>query len=153
MAAEFIYPAEQLVAFGSNVLLLDSIPCPKGYVLHDNGSGIVTLRGVVNNPCGRFARYRITANCNIAIPEGGTVQAIAIAIAQNGEEIPTSKAIVTPAAVEEFWNVSVDKLVTVPMCCCPSIAIENVLPGIDPATEVGGSILVRNLNVIIDRVA
>lgn len=153
MAAEFIYPAEQLVTFGSNLLLLDSIPCPKGYVIHDNGSGIVTLRGVVNNPCGKFARYRITANCNIAIPEGGTVQDIAIAIAQNGEEIPTSKAIVTPAAIEEFWNVSVDKLITVPMCCCPSVAIENVLPGINPATEVGGSILVRNLNVIIDRVA
>ena len=153
MAAEFVYNEEQQVAFGSNLLLLDSIPCPRGYVLHDNGTGIVTLRGVVNNPCARFTRYRVTANCNIAIPTGGTVQSIAIAIAETGEEIPTSKAIVTPAATEEFWNVSVDKLITVPVGCCPSIAIENVLPGIDPATEVGGAILVRNLNVIVDRVA
>lgn len=153
MAAEYIYNETQQVAFGSNLLLLDSIPCPKGYVLHDNGTGIVTLRGIVNNPCARFARYRVTANCNIAIPTGGTVQAIAIAVAEMGEEIPTSKAIVTPAAVEEFWNVSVDKVITVPVGCCPSIAIENVLPGIDPATEVGGAILVRNLNVIVDRIA
>ena len=153
MAAEFIYPTEQQVAFGSNLLLLDSIPCPKGYILHDNGSGIVTLRGVVNNPCARFARYRITANCNIAIPTGGTIQAIAIAIAQTGEEIPTSKAIVTPTAANAFQNVSVDKLITVPVCCCPSIAIENVLAGVEPTTEVGETILVRNLNVIIDRVA
>ena len=153
MAAEYIYNEEQQVAFGSNLLLLDSIPCPRGYVLHDNGTGIVTLRGIVNNPCARFARYRVTANCNIAIPTGGTVGAIAIAIAQTGEEIPTSKAIITPAAVEQFWNVSVDKVITVPVGCCPSIAIENVLPGIDPATEVGGAILVRNLNVIVDRVA
>ena len=152
MAAEYIYNEEQQVAFGSNLLLLDSIPCPRGYVLHDNGTGIVTLRGIVNNPCARFARYRVTANCNIAIPTGGTVGAIAIAIAQTGEEIPTSKAIITPAAVEQFWNVSVDKVITVPVGCCPSIAIENVLPGIDPATEVGGAILVRNLNVIVDRV-
>lgn len=153
MAAEYIYNEEQLVAFGSNLLLLDSIPCRNNLVLHDNGTGIVTLRGVSNNPCARFARYRITANCNIAIPTGGTVQSIAIAIAQAGEEIPTSKAIVTPAAVEEFWNVSVDKLITIALGCCPTFAIENVLPGIDPTTEVGGAILVRNLNVIVDRVA
>lgn len=153
MAAEFIYNDEQLVAFGSNLLLLDSIPCPRGYVLHDNGTGIITLRGIVNNPCCGFARYRVTCNCNIAIPEGGTVAPIAIAIAMNGEEIPTSKAIITPAAAEDFWNVSVDKIITVARGCCPTIAIENVLPGIDPATEVGASISVRNLNVIIDRVA
>lgn len=151
MAAEFVYNQEQLVAFGSNLILLDSIRCPKGYVLHDNETGIITLRGIVNNPCCGFVRYRITCNCNIAIPTGGTVGAIAIAIAQNGEEIPTSKAIVTPAAVENFWNVSVDKVITVPKECCPTFAIENVLPGIDPTTEVGQAILVRNLNVIVDR--
>lgn len=153
MAAEYIYNDQQLVAFGSNLLLLDSIPCRNGFVLHDNGTGIITLRGIVNNPCSNFARYRVTCNCNIAIPDGGTIAPIAIAIAENGEEIPTSKAIVTPAAVEEFWNVSVDKLVTVARGCCPIVAIENVLPGIDPATEVGAAIIVRNLNVIVDRVA
>ena len=153
MAAEFVYNQEQLVAFGSNLILLDSILCPRGYVLHDNETGIITLRGIVNNPSCCFARYRITCNCNIAIPTGGTVGPIAIAIAMNGEEIPTSKAIATPAAVEEFWNVSVDKIVTVPRGCCPTIAIENILPGIDPTTEVGQAILVRNLNVIVDRIA
>ena len=153
MAAEYIYNDEQSVAYGSNLTLLDSITCPKGYVLHDNGTGIITLRGVSSNPCARFARYRITANCNIAVPTGGTVQAIAIAIAETGEEIPTSKAIVTPAAVNEFYTVSVDKLITVPLGCCPTVAIENVLPGVNPAAETGEAILVRNLNVIVDRVA
>lgn len=153
MAAEFIYNDEQLVSFGSNLLMLDSIRCPNGYVLHDNGTGILTLRGVVNNPCASFTRYRITCNCNIAIPTGGTVGSIAIAIAENGEEIPTSKAIITPAAVNQFNNVSVDKVITVPRCYCPTVAIENVLPGIDPTTEVGQAILVRNLNIIVDRTA
>lgn len=153
MAAEFVYNEEQLVASGSNLLLLDSIPCRNGYVLHDNGTGIITLRGVVNNPCSCFARYRITCNCNIAIPTGGTVGPIAIAIAENGEEIPTSKAITTPAAVDTYENVSVDKIITVARGCCPTVAIENVLPGIDPATEVGTAINVRNLNVIVERIA
>ena len=153
MAAEFVYNQEQLVPFGANLILLDSIPCRNGYVIHDNETGIITLRGIVNNPCCGFARYRVTCNCNIAIPTGGTVGSIAIAIAENGEEIPTSKAIATPAAVENFWNVSVDKIITVPKGCCPTVAIENVLPGIDPTTEVGQSILVRNLNVIVDRIA
>ena len=154
MAAEFVNNEEQLVASGSNLLLLDSIKCPYGYVVHDNGTGIISLKYVSKNvPVCRcstpMTNYRVTCNCNIAIPTGGTVGAIAIAIAENGEEIPTSKAIVTPAAVEEFWNVSVDKIISVPYGCCPSIAIENVLPGIDPATEVGQAILVRNLNVVI----
>lgn len=152
MAAEFIYNEEQLVSFGSNLLMLDSIPCRNGYVLHDNGTGILTLRGIVNNPCASFTRYRVTCNCNIAIPTGGTVAPIAIAITKNGGEIPTSKAIVTPAAVAVFQNVSVDKVIEVAKGCCPTIAIENVLPGIDPTTETGGGILVRNLNVIVNRV-
>lgn len=153
MAAEFVYNEEQLVAFGSNLLMLDSIPCRNGCVIHDNGTGIITLRGIVNNPCANFTRYRVVCNCNIALPTGATVGPIAIAITENGEEIPTSKAIVTPAAVEEFWNVSVDKIITVARGCCPTVAIENVLPGIDPATEVGVAINVRNLNVVINRVA
>lgn len=153
MAAEFVYDAEQAVAFGSNLLLLDSIRCPRRLVLHDNGTGIITLRGVVNNPCAYFTRYRVTCNCNIAIPTDGTVGAIAIAITKNGGVIPTSKAIVTPAAVNEFHNVSVDKIIDVNAGCCPDITFENVLPGINPATEVGQGILVRNLNVIVDRVA
>ena len=153
MAAEFVYNDQQLVATGSNLILLDSIRCPNGYVLHDNQTGILTLRGIVNNPCCGFTRYRVTCNCNIAIPTGGTVGPIAIAIAQNGEEIPTSKAIITPTVVASFWNVSVDKIITVPRGCCPTVAIENVLPGISPTTEVGQAILVRNLNVIVDKIS
>ena len=155
MAAEYVYNEQQLVAFGSNVLLLDSIPCRRGCVMHENGTGILTLRGPVfdGRNFNAKAQYKVTGNMNIAIPTGQTVGAISVAIAQNGEEIPTSKAISTPGAVEEFQQVSIDKIVTVSVGCCNTIAIENVLPGIDPATEIGGAILVRNVNLTVARIA
>ena len=68
--AEYVYPLDQTIASGNNVLLQDSIPCNKGYVIHRNGSGILTLRGIVNNPCAKFARYFVEFNGNIALPEG-----------------------------------------------------------------------------------
>lgn len=98
--AEFTYNPIQLVSYGQNVLLNDSIPCNKGYVLHRNGSGLVTLTGKVNNPCAKFARYQVTFNGNIAVPEGGTAGPISLAISINGEPIQTSKAIVTPTVVQ-----------------------------------------------------
>lgn len=153
MAAEFVYDDEQLVAPSANLLMLDSIPCPKGYVIHDNGTGILTLRGIVNNPCCNFTRYRVTCNCNIALPAGATVGPIAIAIVKNGGIIATSKAIYTPTADSTFQNVSVDKVITVARGCCPDVTIENVLPGINPTTEVATPILVRDLNVIVDKIS
>ena len=98
---EFTYNPVQLVQPNQPVLLNTSIPCTKGYIFHRNESGIVTLRGIVNNPSGCFARYQVTFNGNIAIPEGGTVGPIAVALAIDGEPILTSRAIVTPAAASE----------------------------------------------------
>ena len=95
--AEYVYNPIQLVEPNQNVLLRGSIPCNKGYVYHREESGILTLRGIVNNSCGCFARYQVTFNGNIAVPEDGTVGAIAIALAIDGEPIQTSRAIVTPA--------------------------------------------------------
>lgn len=142
--AEYVYPLDQTVLAGQNVLLQDSIPCSKGYVLHRNGSGILTLRGVVNNPCGKFARYTVEFNGNIAIPEGGTPGEISLAIAISGEALETSRARVTPTVAEAFFNVTSIANITVPAGCCMSIAVENTS---------GVPITVANANLIINRVA
>ena len=150
--AEYIYIPAQLVESNQNVILEDSIPCNRGYVIHRNGSGILTLRGIVNCPTSCFARYQVTFNGNIAIPEGETVGPISIAIALDGEALQSSKAIVTPAAVDEYFNVTSTAYVTVPRGCCTTLAIEN---SSSPAT-VGGtspSINVQNANLTISRVA
>lgn len=157
--AEFTYNPVQTVQPGQNVILNTNIGCNKGYVLHREESGIVTLRGIVNNACGCFARYQVTCNCNIAVPSDGTVGPIAIALAIDGEPILTSRAIVTPAAAateppttENFFNVTSTAIVTVPRGCCFNVAIENVSEGAtaaDPAT----AILVQNANLVVTRIA
>lgn len=142
--AEYIFISEQEIDAGQNLLLNDSIPCGKGYVVHREGSGILTLRGIVNNPCANFARYKVVYNGNLAIPTGGTVDPISIALAINGEPIRSSLAIVTPAAVEEYFNVTATAFITVPSGCCYTIAIENTS---------GESILAQNSNLVIERTA
>ena len=95
--AEFVENAVQLVEPGQNIILETAIPCNKGYVYHRNQSGIVILRGIVNCPNACFARYQVTFNGNIALPDGAEVGPISIAIAIDGEPVQTSRAIVTPA--------------------------------------------------------
>jgi len=103
-----------------------AVPCNRGYIIHREGSGVITLRGIVNNPCGNFARYRVFFGGNIAIPEGGTVEAISVSLTIDGEAVPTSSAIVTPAAVGDYWNIAESLYVTVPKGCCYTIAVENI---------------------------
>lgn len=150
--AEFTYNPVQVVSYGQNVILNDSIACTKGYVLHGNGSGLVTLTGKVNNPYARFARYRVTFNGNIAVPEGGTAGPISLAIAIDGEPIQTSKAIVTPTVVDAYFNVTSTAFITVPTCCCMTISVENTS---DPATPdaAGSQINVQNANLVVSRVS
>lgn len=142
--AEYVYNPIQEVEEGQNVLLNDSIPCNKGYVIHRNGAGILTLRGIVNNACSCFARYQITFNGNIAIPEGGTVEEISIALALDGEALQTSRARVTPAAVDNYFNVTSTAIITVPRGCCYTVAVENT------STQ---AINVQNANVVVSRIA
>lgn len=157
--AEFTYNPVQLVQPNQNVLLNTSIPCNKGYVFHRNESGIVILRGIVNNPTSCFARYQVTFNGNIAVPSTGTVGPISVALAIDGEPLQTSKAIVTPAAVtpdpptdENYFNVTSTAFVTVPKGCCFSLAVENTSTGVD-ATTPAPAINVRNANLVVERVA
>lgn len=149
--AEYIQsPNPQNVAFGQNLLLIDSIPCTKGYVVHRNGSGILTLRGITPN-C--FARYQVTFNGNIAIPTGGTVGAIATALAIDGEPLQSSRAIVTPAAVEQYFNVTNTAIITVPKGCCYTIAVENVDAGVSDALETQQTISIADGNLTVSRIA
>ena len=150
--AEYVYNPIQLVQPNQNVLLESSIPCNKGYVYHRNGAGILTLRGIVRNSCGCFARYQVTFNGNIAVPEDGTVGAIAIALAIDGEPIQTSRAIVTPAAVDEYFNVTSTAIITVPKGCCENISVENVSIGAT-AADAPTAINVQNANLTVARIA
>ena len=143
--AEFVYNAEQTVVVNEPAITDSSIPCNKGYVLHEDGTGIIILRGAVNNPNSCFARYQVTANCNIALPTGATVGPIAVALSVNGEIKPTSKAIVTPAAVGDYFNVTSTAFITVPRGCCFNIALRNA--------SDSTSITMQNLNIDVNRVA
>lgn len=149
--AEYVYNPIQLVQPNQAVLLDGSIPCNRGYVYHREGSGIVTLRGIVNGG-GCFARYQVTFNGNIAVPTGGTVGAIAIGLAIDGEPILTSRAIVTPAAVDEYFNVTSTSIITVPKGCCFNVSAENVSFGATPA-DAPSAINVQNANLTVSRIA
>ena len=150
--AEYVYNPIQLVQPNQNVLLNSSIPCNKGYVYHRDGAGILTLSGIVNNPCGCFARYQVTFNGNIAVPEDGTVGPIAIALALDGEPIQTSRAIVTPAAVDEYFNATSTAIITIPRGCCENISVENVSFGAT-AADAPTAINVQNAHLTVSRIA
>lgn len=142
----------QNVAFGQNLSLVDTIPCSRGYVVHRNGSGILTLRGITGG-CNPFARYQVTFNGNIAVPIGGTVAAIATAIAIDGEPLQSSRAIVTPAAVEQYFNVTNTAIITVPKGCCYTVAIENVDAGVGDVITDQQTISVADGNLVVSRIA
>jgi len=155
--AEFIKNEVQTVLPNQPVTLNTSIGCNKGYVYHRNGSGIVTLRGVGSN-C--FARYQVTFNGNIAIPDGGTVGPISVALAIDGEPILTSRAIVTPAATatdpptqDNFFNVTSTAIIDVPKCCCFNVSVENTSESATPTTTPAPQIFVQNANLTVTRIA
>lgn len=149
--AEFTYNPVQTVLANQPVVLSTTIGCQKGYVLHRPESGIVTLRGAVNNPCANFARYQVTFNANIAVPETGTAGPIAVALSIDGEPVLTSRAIVTPAAVDEYFNVTSTAIITVPRGCCFNVSVENVTEPV--GTAAAQSINVQNANMTVTRIA
>lgn len=151
--AEYLANEVQEVSLYSPVIFRASIPCNRGYVYHEDETGIFILRGIVNNPCACFAQYQVTFNGNIAIPEGGDVTPIAVAIAINGEPRLTSRAIFTPAAAEDYGNVTSTAIIKVPRGCCFSLAVEAVPATTDPAVTPAPVIDVQNANLVITRVA
>nr|DAQ57899.1 MAG TPA: hypothetical protein [Caudoviricetes sp.] len=144
MAVELTANATQAVAAGQNVLFTDTpVRCNRGYVVHRAGSGLITLRGICNG-CSSIARYRVLFGGNLAVPTGGTVGAISVALALGGEALPTTTATVTPAAVENAFNVATSAFVDVPRGCCVSLSVRNI------STQ---AINVANANLMIERVA
>lgn len=147
--AEYLANGVQAVALNQPAIFDASIPCRKGYVYHEDGTGIFILRGITQN-C--FARYQVTFNGNIAVPEG-TVGPIAVALAVNGEPRLTSRAIVTPAAVEEYFNVTSTAIITVPKGCCFSLSLRAVPASEDAAVTPAPVISLQNANLDITRIA
>lgn len=152
MAAEYLANPVQVVNLNSPVLFNASIPCNRGYVYHEDETGVFILRGITNGQC--FATYQVTFNGNIAIPEGGTVGPIAVAITVNGEPRVTSRAIFVPAAVDTYGNVTSTAIIKVPKGCCFSLSVEYV-SGItdDPSAVPAPAINVQNANLVIARIA
>lgn len=156
MACEFLYNEVQEVALNGPILFRASIPCNKGYVYHEDETGNFILRGANGNNtcnCNRFAHYQVTFNGNIAIPEGGTVAPIAVALTVNGEPRLTSRAIFTPAAVGDYGNVTSTAIIKVPACCCFSLGVDAVPASSDPAVTPAPVIEVQNANLTIARIA
>ena len=133
--------AIQTVPANGNVIFTDTVVCGNCSIMHREGSGLVTLRGLTNQ-C--RARFRVSFGGNIAIPTGGTVGPISLAIAINGEPVATTTMISTPAAVEEFNNVFSAIFLDIPKNCCSQISVKNTS---------NQSIDVQNANLIIERVA
>lgn len=124
------------VALNAPIPFIDSIPCNRGYVYHQSGTGIFVLRGVVNNPSCCFARYEVQFTGNISIPEGGAITPIATAIVVSGEERIGSRSIFTPAAVDEYGNVTSRATIDVPRGCCFTVSVEYVNGTVDDPAVV-----------------
>lgn len=150
MAAEYLANAVQDVSLNAPIIFTASIPCRRGYVYHEDETGVFILRGITNQ-C--VATYQVTYNGNIALPEGGTVGPIAVAITVNGEPRLTSRAIFTPAAVEQYGNVTSTTIIKVPRGCCFSVSVESIPAASDPTATPAPVITVQNSNLVIDRIA
>lgn len=148
--AEYLANAVQEVALNAPVIFSASIPCTRGCVYHEDETGIFILRGVTPN-CN--AQYQVTFNGNVAIPEGGTVTPIAVALTVNGEPRPTSRAIFTPAAAEDYGNVTSTAIIKVPRGCCFSLSVESIPASTDPTVTPAPVIDVQNANLTIARIA
>lgn len=139
--AEFTAATLQNVAENQNIQFTETPVCGNCSIVHREGSGLVTLRGLTNQ-C--RARFRVFFSGNIAIPTGGTVGPISLAISINGEPVSSTNMIVTPAAVEEFQNVASAVFLDIPAGCCSQISVKNTS---------SQAINVQNANLIVERVA
>lgn len=140
--AEFTSVATQTVAVGQNLPLTETAAKAPACIVHRAGSGLVTLRGLTS---GQFrARFKVSFGGNIAIPTGGAVGPVSVALSVGGEALNSATAIVTPAAVENYFNVFVAAFIEVPRGCCLTVAVKNT------GTQ---AVNIANSNLIVERVA
>lgn len=140
--AEFSNSNTVSVAAGQNLPLTETTVAGPSCIVHREGAGIVSLRGLTNGQC--RARFKVSFGGNIAIPTGGTVGAVSVALAINGEPLTSATAIVTPAAVENYFNVFVAAFIEVPRGCCVTVSVKNT------STQ---TVSIANSNLIVERVA
>ena len=138
---EIIANAVQTVAANQNVYFTDTIITGNCSISHRDDSGLVTLRGVTSQ-C--RARFMVTFGGNVAIPAGGAVAPISMAITIDGEPVPATTMIVTPAATENYFNISASVFIDVPRGCCSTVSVQNTS---------GATIEIQNANLIITREA
>lgn len=138
---EIIANALQTVSANQNVYFTDTVICGNATISHRDDSGLVTLRGLTDQ-C--RARFRVSFGANIGLPAGGTVGPISLALAINGEPVHATTMTVTPAAVEQFFNIYASLYVDVPRGCCVTVSVQNIT-----ADDVD----VQNANLIVDRTA
>lgn len=152
MAAEYLAVADQQVNLNAPIIFTASIPCTRGWVYHEDETGIFILRGITNQ-C--FATYRVSYNGNIALPaDADAVVPIALAITVNGEPRPSSRSVFTPQAVDEYGNVTSTAIIKVPRGCCFTLSVDAVSGATDDPTVTPAPVInVVNSNFVIDRIA
>ena len=148
MAAEYSYPLTQTVAADENILFLNGDRCcKKGFILHNNTSGVFRLKGICKN-CATRAVYKVNFHANVAVApaaDGGVLQPIIVALSQNGETMQNTVSVVTPAAIGDQWVVNFETIIELPCGCCDTISVRNI-----SATT---AIEVENANILFERIA
>lgn len=150
--AEYVTTTDQNVALNGVIPFNSvSIPCNTGSVV-PVAPGILNLKGNTPN---RFARYEVTLQANIEVPEGGAVTAVALAITVNGIAVPESVAIFTPQAVDEYGHIHTTAIITVPCGCCLTVSGTYVDGTEDDAavTPTPSITVRRNASISVKRVA
>ena len=148
MAAEYSYPLTQTVAVDENILFLNGDRCCKrGYILHNNTSGVFRLKGICKN-CATRAVYKVNFHANVAVApaaDGGVLEPVTLALTQNGEITLNTVSTVTPAAIGDLWVINFETIIELPCGCCDTISVRNI-----SATT---AIEVENANILFERIA
>ena len=146
--AEYSYPLTQNVAVNENILFLNGDRCcKKGFIVHNDASGVFRLKGICKN-CAPRAIYKVNFHANVAVApadEGGVLEPIIVALSQNGETARNTVSVVTPAAVGDQWVINFETLIELPCGCCDTISVRNI-----SATT---AIEVENANILFERIA
>ena len=148
MAAEYSYPLTQTVAVDENILFLNGDRCCKrGYILHNNTSGVFRLKGICKN-CATRAVYKVNFHANVAVAPaagGGVLGPVTLALTQNGEVMRNTVSVVTPAAIGDLWVINFETLIELPCGCCDTISVRNI--------STTTAIEVENANILFERIA
>lgn len=139
---EIVANAVQTVTAGNNVIFTDTAVNGCASIVHRAGSGLIKLRGLSNSQC--RARFRASFGANIALPTDGTAGPISLVLTLDGEPVASTKMIVTPTAVNAYFNIATDVHIDVPIGCCATLSVRN--------TD-GPAIIVQNASLIVERVA